>query len=47
MHELFEYVTITRLGEMFGVTRIKMGHRLVESACGSGTTRSIVRPRWQ
>ena len=30
MHELFEYVTITRLGEMFGVTRIKMGHRLVE-----------------
>ncbi len=30
MHELFEYVTITRLGEMFGVSCIKMGQRLVE-----------------
>jgi hypothetical protein len=30
MHEVFEFVTITRLGEMFGVTRIKMGQRLVE-----------------
>jgi len=30
MHELFECVTITRLGEMFGVTAIKMGQRLVK-----------------
>ena len=30
MREGFEFVTITRLGEMFGLTKIKMGHRLVE-----------------
>ena len=47
MHELFEYVTITQLGEMFGVTSIKMGHRLVEVGLRERNYKEFVRPRWQ
>ena len=30
MSVIFEFVTITRLAEMFGVTKIKMGRMLVK-----------------
>ena len=47
MHDLFEYVTITRLGEMFGVTRIEMGRWLVKIGLRERNYKEYCRPRWQ